>query len=381
MFFGALCETSPVTITDVSFRAFNMLLEYTYTDELEAFGNEDILIEVLYAARKYNIVRLVTRVERYILRPGALKKDYAILNYRQAVAYGEEKVADWCLKLIDSYGHFVINTNSVVQQFDLNVFKVLLKRDTFCAREVDIWDALIWWSKHKLPEDQRNNPQAIRAFIGDLIFLLRFPLMTMKELVQIVVPSGILQGDEIYEALRHTFPKRKQIGYTTMFSSVVRTGKKTIIIKADDIDRSAGGRFERVVSKSLRSIRMRLDHRLFLTKITLSNVPNRVTTDKFVVSFRIVDTVLSELVMNAEFTLTREPHQAAQSAVYRLDIDPVELCPKIVYEIFVTLEHPDPQTTFIKVKELPNYNHIRFQYCENSFGEERITVDELHFTT
>jgi len=266
---------------------------------------------------------------------------------------------------------------------------------------VDIWDALIWWAKQRLPNAQ-HDIASIREYLGDMIFYIRFPQMTIKELLQIVIPVGLLQGPEVNEALMHTFVRKKRASNpaTTMFPTHRRWQNEPVVIKVSQlpgnelykhkIELNPDGtpnstlpplRFERVADKGCRSIRIRSDHRMFLTKLCLAGVPSRFTTDNYVVTLRIIDTILNELILSTEFILTRAGGEAPATAAYKLDMEPVEFCPKILYELNLSIDRANPELTIVRVMEIRDYNIVRLQHYEKGMVTDGIFVDELHFMT
>jgi len=382
MFFGPLAEKNDVNIDDVSPNAFKKMLEYLYTD-ITSVTHDDVT-EVLYVAKKYDVPGLVQLCVQKIEEN--LTRESAVSIYPQAMMFNELGLAEKCLDVLDKNAHYVINTNAIVKEIDRDLFKQILKRDTFCAREVDIWDALIWWAKQKLPTETSNRPEVVREYLGDLLFLIRFSQMTPKELVQIILPTRMLEGDEVMEALHYAFPKKKRGEHKGMFPVGMRTLNQELVVKARDIPNDSellGSKFrmERVVDRGFRSVRFRVDNRIFLKRITLSNVPHRVTIDKYVVAVKVLDCALNEIVQSFEYNLTRQQGYPPTPAAYKLDLDPIELCPKITYEISIAVEPANPETKIVKTRnDTGGHATVRFQYFGRIYPDD-VVVDELHFST
>lgn len=167
MFFGPLAERAVVEVPDISPEPFKTMLRFMYFDDIDLGQSQ--LIEVLYAAKKYDIGTLEKKCCERL--KDLLTRENAPTIYAQAVLFCMDDIAEQSLSILDRFAHYSINTNEVVRQFNRNLFETVLKRDTFCAREVDIFDALIWWTKEQL--DTKATPSDIRAFLGDLLFLVR----------------------------------------------------------------------------------------------------------------------------------------------------------------------------------------------------------------
>lgn len=168
MFYGALAEKEMVEISDISPSAFKKMLRYIYFDTNVELTRDDV-VEVLYAAKKYDIEGLVKKCGNAL--DSMLTRDNAPTIFTQATLFCEDAVAARAIELLDRFAHYAINTNDVVRLFDRHLFKTILERDTFCAREVDIWDALVWWTKLQIGQDA--SPTAIREHIGDMLYLVR----------------------------------------------------------------------------------------------------------------------------------------------------------------------------------------------------------------
>lgn len=352
MFFGLMAEKGEVKIVDASLKAFKLMVQAIYTDECEL--HVDIVGEVLYLAEKYDIVQLMELCRSFIhanISKKTVVKLYKILNLLQ-----QEDLCNKCLEVMDRNAHYIINSNEVVELLDKDLFRKLLARDTFCAREIDILDAVKWWASQQVGPESA----AIRKYVSDLLPLIRFPLMTLKEFVTIAVPSNLLTPDEVLQLLA-CYNLKRETPQNLLYSAVPRTLKIEFSVKASEMPRELGGNqvhlrghFERAVSKGLRSIKLKVHNRVFLKRVDLVNVPDRLGDGAFVTVIRVLDLDLNESVARHDFVLKRHnpSHLPPRSGRYDLELsEPVELCPKISYEIQVSVEGPkDAPTENVRVK-------------------------------
>jgi hypothetical protein len=390
MFFGPLAEQSDVVINDATRSAFEKMVRYLYTDD--ANNSLTDVVEVMRLADKYDVEGLRDTCTSYVITN--LTRDHAIDLYHQAAQFYETDVLKDCLDIMDRHAHYIINKNDQVIKFDRDLLRQVLTRDTFCAREIDIFDALLWWARENLPKE-KHTAKDQREFLGDLLFLVRFPQMTMKELIKIVTSKDILEPFEMMEALRHTMGSPDKVSPTTMFPTKRRCLGIETIVKASDLsltnrvhlveglevalpDQVVG--FERVRDRGLRLVRFKVDRRLFLKRVGLTNVPNRFSADGYRVVVKILDTIINEVVNVFEFELARKANQPPTPAEYMLDIDPVELCPKIWYELEVSIEGPEvPKTKRVPLMDSANEKQVvLLQYYGRCFNDEAI-IDELLF--
>lgn len=74
-----------------------------------------------------------------------------------------------------------------------------LERETLCYPEIDLFQAVIRWSKYQCQlQGMWVTEQNQRKVLGDSIFRIRFLSMTEENFKQHVVSSGILTDDEIH---------------------------------------------------------------------------------------------------------------------------------------------------------------------------------------
>ena len=87
-----------------------------------------------------------------------------------------------------------------------NVLRSICSDRNIPAREVDIFLALHQWGQANCAEEQYDNiapREAIRNVIGDLLFEIRFNLMTPEEFAKRVVTTDLLENEELLEILRY----------------------------------------------------------------------------------------------------------------------------------------------------------------------------------
>lgn len=360
MFFGPLKEKEVVTIVDSTSTAFRIMLDFIYTDKVTLA--EETLADVLYLAKKYDIEGLRVQCLDYIKRK--MNRKNVVPFYNDLTFFGETCLVERCLAEMDTYAHYLINNNEYLKHFTKDLFAVILKRDTFCAREVDIFDAIKWWivrdinqKNKKEDEEEHVEPDVIRKEMEELIPLIRFPLMTMKEFVQIVVPTKILTTEETMEVLT---AYRKDVKTAAdrkcKFSGPVRCLNRKMNVKTADLmnpnDEITIARcFERAADSALRAVKLKVNQRLFLTEIDIDNVPARICNQSFNACIRILDTDLNEVVGRFDYVLKRdEQNTNPRGGKYELDIGMIELCPKIGYEILFTIEGPKGSTPPLQAK-------------------------------
>lgn len=367
MFFGPLSEKDSVKILDSDSESFSEMISFIYTDQV------DVKIEnvggLLYLAKKYDIFDLENRCLDFIRETLDRKNVLQFIKFLSIL--GDSDINKLAWKVLDANGHFIINNNDMVRQLDGDIFLEILKRDTFCCREVDVFDALIWWTKKTKKfetDDQR------KEFLQPFLSYIRFPLMTLKEFIQIVVPSGFLTSEEIMNVLTTTHKRKTKAEslLTPLFSKKIRALGQNLTMSLKDMQgvthdsvrgraglttswgspvsasnfspsavlAKQGNLFENIAAPGHRSVQLKLMQRVFLKDVVIENVPHRVCLDHFVTAIRVTDLDLDEIVSHTDYALKRDEAMTPRPARFDLSLaSPLELCPKVRYQIDISIEH------------------------------------------
>ncbi|EDO39373.1 predicted protein, partial [Nematostella vectensis] len=221
MFFGNLAESGPtVRLPDCTVDGFQELLRYLYCDQVVFTGKN--VLDVLYLSKKYIISHLIEKCWDYIERVIGYDDVFHVLP--KAITMGEERVQGICWELVD-----IDTAKCLASDAFLEVSKELLcdllKRESLSIPEVKLFRAVNRWAEKKVEEKgMLGNPKAKREVLGeDLIYLIRVPLMTAMEFVE-VLSNNILNEVEIQELSNHHVKKEA----LTRFNAEPRPGLEPI---------------------------------------------------------------------------------------------------------------------------------------------------------
>uniref|UniRef100_H2ZC55 BTB domain-containing protein n=1 Tax=Ciona savignyi TaxID=51511 RepID=H2ZC55_CIOSA len=187
-------QSHEVELPDVEPAAFLSLLRFLYTDEVN-IGPETVMT-TLYTAKKYAVPALESHCVDFLKTN--LSSDNAFMLLSQARLFDEPQLASLCLDCIDQ------NTEALAADgftdIDHSTLVSVLERDTLGLREHVIFSAMERWSAAECGrQEMEPNKENCRKVLGDVIYLVRFPLMNIEEFAQGPAQSGILTDREIVD--------------------------------------------------------------------------------------------------------------------------------------------------------------------------------------
>mmetsp|Transcript_34121 Transcript_34121/g.72632 ORF Transcript_34121/g.72632 Transcript_34121/m.72632 type:complete len:776 (-) Transcript_34121:41-2368(-) len=120
------------------------------------------------------------------------------------------EVMNSCWKCVQDHMEVVISCEDIFDQ-DIKMFRQILSLDYSCVPEIELFHAMKHWAE-KTCQKQGLTPNAenMREVIGGgaTLQLIRFPAMTVEQLKWEVVPTGMLEYNDVHQLL-YTMTKRK----------------------------------------------------------------------------------------------------------------------------------------------------------------------------
>ncbi|XP_039153980.1 BTB/POZ domain-containing protein 9-like [Drosophila simulans] len=173
---------------EVPLAAFKLLLRYIYSGTLPLSTlDADSTIEVLGMANQYGFQDLEMAISKYLRQYLAL--DNVCRTLDAARLYKLEELTEVCLKFMDRNAGDLLRHNTFIKLSKESLVEVL-RRDCFFAPELQIFLAVWNWSRFNSNVDYES-----------LISYVRLSLINLKDLLQVVRPSGILDPDQILDAI------------------------------------------------------------------------------------------------------------------------------------------------------------------------------------
>ncbi|TKR81187.1 hypothetical protein L596_015103 [Steinernema carpocapsae] len=207
-----------VVVPDVTPVAFSTMIQFLYSDQNPDFVklDDDIVMLVLYAGKKYNVVRLVSCCIDYLMK--SLDPTNAVCLLSQARFFNEDFLVQRCFQVIDE------NTDEAIQSpgirdIDRDTLMAILKRSELDpSNELVIFRAAKMWAEAECERKSLlPNAPNLRTSLGPALSLIRFPLMNVHEFGQ-AASSSLLTCEEIAQVFLYlTVNPQPPISYSNQF--------------------------------------------------------------------------------------------------------------------------------------------------------------------
>lgn len=165
-----------------------------YTDYIEL--DKDNVFSVLYVAKKYVLEGLHEMCILNLIQ--SIEAKNACEIYERVQGYDlEERVSTACLHYIWHHSWKIFTTESFLK-LSRKALVTILQSDDLTGEEISTFRAVMKWAEFQAVSNNVNpTPVILQEFIGDAIYSVRFPLMSIVEFTEEVEPSGVLRTDDL----------------------------------------------------------------------------------------------------------------------------------------------------------------------------------------
>ncbi|XP_050085082.1 BTB/POZ domain-containing protein 6-B isoform X2 [Anopheles aquasalis] len=221
MFYGGLAEhKQDIKVPDVEPGAFLTMLKYLYCDEIQL--EADNVLATLYVAKKYIVPHLARACVNYL--ETSLTAKNACLLLSQSRLFEEPELMQRCWEVIDAQAEMAIKSEGFVD-IDLKTFETILARETLNCKEIHLFEAALNWA-HAACTKMDIEPTSCnkRQLLGQALYLIRIPTMTLEEFANRVAQLGILTNQETIDIFLNFTARHKP---KLIFPVKARAGLKT----------------------------------------------------------------------------------------------------------------------------------------------------------
>jgi BTB/POZ domain-containing protein 1/2 len=175
------------------------LARYLYWENADL--DEDSVMNVLYAAKKYAVQGLETACREYLKSQKSVDNVCTILE--QAHLFDDEELQASCLQFIFRNPTAVLKSPGL-QGLSSGSFGKVLEADDLSASEEEIFGAALTWSDS---ECRRRNlvvtGENRRTVLGPVLGLIRFPVIDKKYFINTISKLNILSPEEKIEVFQY----------------------------------------------------------------------------------------------------------------------------------------------------------------------------------
>ncbi|XP_034235861.1 kelch-like protein 6 [Thrips palmi] len=220
MCFGPLAEKGSISIPDMEPKAFQALLQYVYTDNVQ-FTSVEEACDVLYAAKKYMILNLCQMCHLYLKRNMQAKDVVAVYEFAKLLE--EEALYEPCLLMLRKYALEVLN--DATHHLSPSTVMELLASDALNGCECCLIEGALSWAIRECEE------RGLEPSIENQRFMLtncsawhqlRFLTLSQQQFMRISQIDGLLTQEEIgflKEFLFKTSDDKRATQYSNMCNS------------------------------------------------------------------------------------------------------------------------------------------------------------------
>lgn len=204
MFNGPLAETSQeIALPDIEPNVFRILLQYLYCEDTDI--KPDLVLQLLYAAKKYSVQSLVKVCVKYLELDRSA--DNICTIFEQSYIFDEQDLQEKCMAYIRNHASDVLHSNDFLE-LSPHCLELILQDDLLRVDEQTVLTNVLKWATNKcLKKGKVVNGENQRAELGHLLYLVRFPLMGKDHFTDVVSEMDILSDKEKVELFKYFYQK------------------------------------------------------------------------------------------------------------------------------------------------------------------------------
>jgi hypothetical protein len=177
-------RNSKIVLPDIGAESFEVIRQYVYT--AQATLSADNVVDVLVASRQFGLDALLESCMEHV--SSSLDTDNVWSLLVMSDIYDLPALKERCFRFIGTRASMVLKSEQALE-VPLQVMVDLVRREDLCAPEITIFGVVQRWVA--------RDDTARRASAMEITRYLRLPLMTLKEIMKIVRPSGLCEMDQV----------------------------------------------------------------------------------------------------------------------------------------------------------------------------------------
>jgi hypothetical protein len=226
---------------ECSVEAFLIFLKYMYIDKIVDNITLSNVIEVSNLANKYSINTLEYTCERY-MSENCLNDDNIFSTFVHARLYNMKTLEMNSLRyilrnasrLLDSGNE--CNRLSSFYELSQDDLLVIISDNQINIAETTLFQAVLNWAVKQCERNNLNPSTNLGSVLGDLLYLIRYPLMDQVDFVKIVMPTRILSESDML-AITTYYITRDSSVLNNRFITTPRRTVRILILGGDRDER------------------------------------------------------------------------------------------------------------------------------------------------
>ena len=189
----------------IMYYVFYFPYRYLYTEQIKVKPEQTF--DMLLMSKRFMIKTLTARCRHLIKKSITCNNVCKILE--KSLIAEEKSLISSCLGLITRQTRNVLKSKEFVS-LTKKTLVIILKLEELSANEVDVFWACYHWAtaecdrRHMAPTSKNQ-----RSVLGDALFLIRFPTMSLSQFAGYVVGTGILTDEETLKMYKYMTCKNK----------------------------------------------------------------------------------------------------------------------------------------------------------------------------
>ena len=187
-----------IHLPDYNSKAIEGFFGFIYKEECPTDYEKDL--DVLRLIKYYEIISYDAVCSTLFQRNAEVQNNCKFLDVFLEVK--AKALAEICLDRIDLYAEEYFASEYFLE-IKQSTLLMVLNRDTLGCNETDIFKAVVQWADRQCSnQNLKSTRENRRMVLGDAIYSIRFLLMSQTEFTSHVLPTDILDNDEIVAILR-----------------------------------------------------------------------------------------------------------------------------------------------------------------------------------
>ena len=182
-------------------------LRFIYTDEI--LLKWENVFQILNLAKCYLIPCLQAKCIKFIEE--SVTEENALVTLQQSLAFHENAATKKSLGIIADKASEILKEDLFLS-LNLATLKAILMLEALNIEEVDLFLAVDKWCENQLTtEGSEICAESKRKVLGDAVYLIRFPTMTLMDIAKDCSLSGILTPEQVVDIMHYISLESKEL--------------------------------------------------------------------------------------------------------------------------------------------------------------------------